>query len=102
MLRLVGIEKEFTWCSFQGDKGPEILDFSRLQHFSLGVPFITEEEANDNDPNAIWYGPADVFEYSIFAPQLAKLRTQLCPFSLSVLSSIKGIDILPKLDIRTM
>ncbi|KAJ1792329.1 hypothetical protein LPJ59_004859, partial [Coemansia sp. RSA 2399] len=102
MLRLVGIEKEFTWCSFQGDKGTSLLDFSRLRHLSLGVPFITDEETNDNDPSAIWYGPADIFEYSIFAPRLAKLRTQLCPFALSFLSSITGVDVLPQLDIRTM
>ncbi|KAJ1773001.1 hypothetical protein IW140_002397 [Coemansia sp. RSA 1813] len=102
MLRLIGIEKEFTWSSFQGDKGPNVLDFSSLKHLSLGVPFVTEEETQDNSPDTIWYGPADLFEYTVLAPQLVKFRTQLCPFSLSCLSSITGVDILPEVEILTM
>ncbi|KAJ2557001.1 hypothetical protein EV175_001627, partial [Coemansia sp. RSA 1933] len=102
MVRLIGIEKEFTWCSFQGSKDPTMLDFSRLRHMCLGVPFVSEENAENNDPDAIWFGPADVFEYKIFAPQLTKLRIQLCPFALSALSSITGTNVLPELDILTL
>ncbi|KAJ1666873.1 hypothetical protein IW140_002470 [Coemansia sp. RSA 1813] len=97
-LHLDEVDGQFPWISFADTPDSETLNFANLQRATLGCAVTETEDENGDD---VWDAPADSFPFKISAPKLRYIRIQLCPYLLSLVSSIHDLDVIGELEIET-
>ncbi|KAI9506342.1 hypothetical protein BX070DRAFT_257911, partial [Coemansia spiralis] len=86
-------DKSITWGSFKSSSKTKELNFSNLKKMNFGVVYSISIR------NPI-VAPAHKFNYKFIAPKLEVLHIDLCPLTISFLSSIESLKYLGTLTIN--